>query len=382
MTEEVKIELSAEEQLAEVVKSEVAIVADTKANVESVEELKSSLVAANEAVELIKAEGVEALEAVKVELKAEMEAKFDSLPAIVDTKNEEVIPMNYSFDAEDHSAPQTKSFNIITKAELTQNNAGDAPVGNAAIYADLIASNPMRMVANVIPVSSASFKLPKLSGITANKNENAGSQSEAGSVADTTINVNHYNSRFDASVSLVEDLPGLDALVGRQQVMAIADTEHTDIISVLDAASITEQAFANAAAFDSISNWGDLAGQLPVQYWPNATWVMSLDAHTALRTANQGGTGSDLVFDASLGQFVLFGRPVMISSRMDAFGADANPVYFGDFSRGLLIGSRADITTRRVLDAVNLDGYTYYASMRSGQAVAESASLVRADQTA
>ena len=309
-----------------------------------------------------------------------IKAQFAAMPAAGEVKETPVME-NYIFksDAED-GIEAFKSVNIL-KAELTTNNTADAPVGDSPIYTDLIAGNPFRAISQVIPVSSASFKVPRLSGITVNSNQNAGSQTEGGAVADTTVNVNTYDSLFEVADTLRDDLPGLDMVVGQAQVMAMAKHEADAFVTTMDAATITEHNFdlSDDDLATDLGDWNALMAALPSQYWATATWVMSPAAWTKLREVPQHGTGSPLAIDPTVGGFTFYGRPVMISASLDS-GATVgdNPVYFGDFMRGFLIGSRQEMEMRRY-DQNKIGATSYYAKMRSGHAVKESAALVRAN---
>ena len=374
---ETPIEKTAEEQLVDTIKSSVEEQVEGKADKAELEAVKEAL----EAMEIPSVEGFIDNEAMDVAIKTAVEtieAKLDALPT---AEIKEEIPMEtYVHKTEDGEIYSEKSV-MILKSELTTNNAADAPVGNAPIYADLIASNPFRAISNVMPVTSASFKVPKLSGIVANRNQNAGAQTEGGAVADTTVNVDHWNSLFEVATPLVDDLPGLDAIVGSQQVMTIAKAEADQFVTTLDGTTITEHNFdlSEDHLGTSLSDWNDLMAALPSQYWGTATWVMSPNAWTKLRGVPQNGTGSPIAIDPTVGGFTFYGRPVMIAASLDAGTAvDQNPVYFGDFRRAFLIGSRMDMTMRR-FDQNKIGAISYFAEMRSGHAVTESAALVRAN---
>ena len=356
---ETPIEKTAEEQLVDTIKSSVEEQVEGKADKAELEEVKTAL----EAMEIPSIEGLVDNEAMDVAIKTAVEvieAKLDALPA---AEVKEVPKM----DSYIYKADEVEKAPLIIKAELTTNNTADAPVGNSPIYTDLIAGNPFRAISDVMPVTSASFKVPRMSGIVVNLNQNAGSQTEGGAVADTTVNVNHYNSLHEAATTLVDDLPGYDAIVGSAQVMAMAKKEADEFVTTLDAATITEHNFdlSDDDLGTDLGDWNSLMAALPSQYWEFATWVMSPNAWTKLRRVPQNGTGSPIAIDPTVGGFTFYGRPVMISASLDAGTAvDDNPVYFGDFRRGFLIGSRQDMAMRRILDN-KIGAYSYYAEMRS-----------------
>lgn len=396
MSEEMKQEVetpveekSATEQVLDLVKSATDEAIEVKAD-------KSAMEALEEKMNSIEMPAVDNfVEKSVVEAQAEvikgLESKLEGLEATISAapavaKSEEPKSMElFKNDVEAVSEIGTQEYkmNLITKSELTTNNTADTPIGDAPIYADLVNANMFRTLGNVFSVGSASFKLPKLSNVGANRNQNAGSQTEAGDVGDVTINIDHYNSLTELSVPFVDDLPGVDSLVLREQAAKIGDAEATQIVSVMDAATVTEQNFdISEDDLADYSVWQQLIARLPSRYWGTSTFVCSPMAWTKLSTANHSGTGSPLIIDPVAGGFTLWGRPVVVAPQLDAGGqVGDNAIYFGDFSRALLLPTRTNLSARRVFDN-KIDAISYYTSMRAGAALSETAALVRANAVA
>ena len=288
-----EIQKSAEEQLADVITEKNAEV------VAQVEEIKSALdgieipsvegfVTEEKAAELIAVAKTEAQEAAAEFVKNELA----NLPAPAIAKEANVQEFTFKYDESNFHVPVQKSLDIV-KAELTPNNAADAPVGSTSVWAEIVEMNPFRSIANVFPVTSASFKTFELTSIDAHKNENAGSQTEGGAVANDTVNVNDYNSLTRINENLVDDLPGLDSMVGMEQSRYVMLEEHKDIITVLDGATITEvSADISEGDLSNLSTYQSLIASLPNSNWSAASWVMSSNAYTELLNANHSGTGS------------------------------------------------------------------------------------------
>ena len=110
--------------------------------------------------------------------------------------------------------------------------------------------------------------------------------------------------------------------------------------------------------------------------------MMSRQAYAHLRSTVQGGTGSDLLFDAGLGKMMFLGYEIVVNDHLDAGNtAGDNAVYFGDFMAGSIIVSRREMNISRHDDTIP-GGVYYYGNMRSRGVVWDANALVRFNTSA
>lgn len=375
-TEVLVEEKSAEQLLAEHVEKQVSTYAETVAEKADKADLEGFVKAEQvegfakaEQIEEIQKNFDETLESIKNEL-GELEAKMSAAPAVHVKKESK---MSYDFE--------TKSENIaelVFKAVNATNSVTGVPVGAAQPTADLVAGNPFRGAATVIPVQSSSFKLPKLTSVVVGKNEDAGSVTEGAGVSSSTIVVDNYAGLARIAMPVIEDIPGLDALVGTDMVAKAAKAEADAIFATLKAdTNITSVNGGDDALPTTLDAYENLMAAVGSQYWQNSAWFVSPEAWVSIRGIPQQGTGSPLAIDPALGGFTLFGRPVNVVASMDD-GADSDdvPVIFGDAQRGLIIGSRSEFSITRSMEN-SMGHVTYYGDMRSGHGVREAAALAK-----
>lgn len=383
MSEE--IQKSAEEVLADVVKSEVTAVADTKADKADLEAVKTAL----DGIEVPSVEGFAKSEEVAEVAKAveELTAQVLAAPSIskgADMQQDTSLILEAKMDGKTNHFAKEVDF---TKAySLTGSNAQvtGAPTAAMALYHQLQQMNPFRMVSTVMPTSSGSVELPSVTGITAAVENTAlqaidGASGHAGTLASTNVRPQNWVSRTIFSDAATEDLPTLDATVASFMMQAIARAEAGDMVTNLDSnTSITEVHTGQAAALpDGIEEWASLVATLDSAYKPNAKFMMSRAALSHLRSTDQAADGSDLIIDPSSGNFKLWGYDIVVNDHMDdGDTANDNAVYFGDFTRGTIIVSRKEATVGRFEDTLPGSTY-YYGNMRSRGTVWDANALVR-----
>ena len=262
----------------------------------------------------------------------------------------------------------------LTKAFTSTTNITGAPTASQRVFYGMLQMNPFRGMSTIMPTSATAVNLPQVSNITAQVETSVPDSINLGTVpphggALTSVQVIPQNwvSRTAFSDQSVDDLPSLDMMVGAFQSQQIAVAEAVDMVTQLDGntnVSEVNTGTANELPAD-IGPWTDLMASLSSAYLPGAMWTMSRQAYAHLRSTTQGGTGSDLLYDAGLGKMSFLGYPIMINDHLDAGNADGqNPVYFGDFRAGTVIVSRKEMSISRHEDTIPGALY-YYGNLRS-----------------
>ena len=380
---------SAEEQLADVVKSTVAEATS------DMEALKATV----DALEIPSVEGFvkeETVAELREELKAERQAReelkaiMDNAPAII--KGEKPMESEYfKWDGEltlegRGNSVFNKTSVDVTKAFTSTVNITGAPTASQQVYHSLMQMNPFRGASMMYPTSATAVNLPRVSNITA-QNETSIPDSidlstvppHGGALTNAQVIPQNWTSRTAFSDQSLEDLPSLDQMVGSFQAQELAVAEAVDMVTQLNAnAGVAEVNTGQAAALpDGIDEWADLMAAISSAYLMNAQWFMSRQAYAHLRSTTQGGTGSDLLYDAGLGKMSFLGYPITINDHLPAGNlAGQHPVYFGDFRRGTVIVSRKDMQISRHEDTIPGALY-YYGNMRSRGVVWDPAAIAR-----
>ena len=376
-----KIEKSAEEQLADVVKSTVAEVADAKADKEAVNELKSAI----DSMEIpsvegfVKSEEVDATVAsLKEEIAAEKAAREEleglvkSAPAII--SKESTMSNTFKWDNEGINAKADVDLGPeITKQYTPTTQVTGEPTSTARLYYSLMQGNPFRMVSSVMPMNSSTMELPRVIGVTAGHEANIPasinvSTGHGGSLETVQLVTQNWTSRTFFSDQAVEDLPGLDSMVAGFQGQEIGVAEAVDMVAQIkthvNAGGNTQRAITTGGAVRLV-DFATMRDGISSAYLPNAKFMMSRPIYGELRTLSQSGSGSDLVWDPVMGKMTLFGHEVMINDHLEDFGATNNLLaLFGDFSRGTVIGNRKSMSISRHGDTIP-GGVYYYGNMRS-----------------
>ena len=381
MSEENKIEKSAEEVLADVVKSEVASVD------EKIEAVKTSV----ESLEIpstegfLKSEDLDGLNNEIAELKKaneELVATVKSAPAII--KGDSDMGEFIKWSSEEVKAESKIDLSTeVTKAFNSTTNITGAPTASQTVYYAMQQMNPYRAYSTVMPTGATAVNLPQVTSITAQAEANIPATINTGSghggtVASAQVIPHNWVSRTVFSDQSVEDLPSLDPMVAQFMAQQIAVAEASDMVTNLDAATVSEVNTGVAANLPStIDPWADLVANLSSAYKPNAKFIMSRNALAHLRSTDQAGTGSDLIIDPSSGNFMLWGYEIIINDHMDAgTTAGDNAVYFGDFRAGTIIVSRKEMSISRHEDTIP-GGVYFYGNMRSRGTVWDANALVR-----
>ena len=370
MSEEIK-----NEEVAIV--EEVAVVAEEKSVDAVVTEIKEATLEAVKAemTDVVKASDLEAIETKATEevatLKGEieaLEAKFDAIPT--PTLIKENKPMSIHNEFEKNLEASGKAFaDINIKGISEARDVTGAPVDTMGLSGDLFAMNPVRGVSRIIETTSKAFELPVRTGdhgagnVGATKNVTDGSTA---AVSVQTYMVQSYAARADVAIEAANDIKGFDAFWAEDMISEIATVEAAAHVANIEAAnnSITA-ASATAIGLDDMA---ELVYGLAPQYRSSAKLMLSTGAIAQLRTLNTASTGGDLVFDAQLGGFRLFGMPVVENAYMASVATGNVVACIADWSKFFVVGNRANLQVGRFSETVP-GKYVYYADMRAASGI-------------
>ena len=387
MTDKVE-EKSAEEVLADVVKTEVAAVAETKADKADLEGLaKSEDISSVEG--FVKSEQLDELKS-KLD---EMSATMAAAPAI--NKGVAMDDGYFKWDGELDLNGQGNRFNktaidVIKAFDGTTNITG-APTASQRLYYAMQQMNPFRGVSTIMPTSATAVNLPQVTGITAQAEAAIPSSintstGHGGDIANATVVPQNWTSRTAFSDQSVADLPSLDMMVGAFMGQQIAVAEAVDMVSQLDTPAFPASNVVNLAGGNlddlGVASMADLVASLSSAYKPNARFMMSREALQRLRQTPQAGTGSDLLVPADNGNFSFWGFPIIVNDHMsDGAAVGDHPIYFGDFRAGTILVSRKEMSISRHEDTIPGAMY-YYGNMRSRGVLWDVNALTRLNITA
>lgn len=386
MSEEIK-HIEAEEVVAvEEVKAEEVVVeeaaaeeiAEEKSVDDVVTEIKAAAVEAAKAemVEAVKAEDLKAIEtkaaeevaSLKSELEA-LEAKFDSIPtpSLIVKGN---TPMTIHNEFQKNLEASGKAFaEIEVKGISEARDVTGAATDTFGLSGSLFAANPVRKMARVIETSSKAFELPVRTGAHGAANVGATKNvTDAGNAAVSvqTYLVQTYAARADVSLEAANDIVGFDAFWAEDMISEIASIEAAAHVAQIEAATNTMTA-ASATEL-GLDDLADLVYGLAPQYRSSAQLMLSTGAMAQIRTLNTASTGGDLVFDAALGGFRLFGLPVVENAYMAAPATGEVVACVADWSKFFVIGNRKNLEVGRFEQTVP-GKYAYYADMRAASGI-------------
>ena len=257
------------------------------------------------------------------------------------------------------------SLEVELKAITEGRDVTGAATETFGLMGSMFAGNPIRSLASVINTTSKAIDLPVRAGT--HGAANAGATKDVAdngnaSVGVTSLVVQTFNARSDVTIEAASDIPGFDQFWGQDMLAEVASIEAAAHVTELATMAGEVATSATALAFDDIV---DLYYAVAPQYRAGGSFMFSSGAMNQLRQLSNSGTGSELLWDASIGSFRLFGAPVYENAYMAAPTANAKVGAFGDFKKGLVIAQRSAASIGRFEQTVP-GKYAYYAELRSG----------------
>ena len=307
------------------------------------------------------------LEAVKEAIEA-VTAKFDSIPAIVNKNEERSLELKSVNEAFVKSFEETGKYTAeICLKSITETAVTGAPKVSLGLTGAEFAANPVRNLARKFDVSSGNVSIPRKTGDhganVANSSNKGSAVSGSAAVEELTILAKTIRARSDITIEAAADIIGFDQYWSQDMLDEVAVKEAQEHVSAIE--GLTNSVTAAAATELSFDDFGNLIFSVAPQYRQNGVLMVSTAAMQSLRTLNQSGTGSDLLFDPQTGNFRLFGYQVVENGYMAGVEENATVAAFGNFAKGLTIIDRETATVGR--NPFTEPGHwTYYAQMRSG----------------
>jgi len=358
----------------EIQNEEVAVVVAEEKSVDAVvTEIKEAVKA--EMTDVVKASDLEAIETKATEevatLKGEieaLEAKFDAIPT--PTLIKENKPMSIHNTFEKNLEASGKAFADIEIKGISQaRDVTGAPVDTMGLSGDLFAMNPVRGVSRIIETTSKAFELPVRTGNHGAANVGATKNVADGSTAAVSVQtymVQSYAARADVAIEAASDIKGFDAFWAEDMISEIATIEAAAHVANIEAA--TNTLTAASASEIGLDDMAELVYGLAPQYRSSAKLMLSTGAIAQLRTLNTASTGGDLVFDAQLGGFRLFGMPVVENAYMAPVATGNVVACIADWNKFFVVGNRASLQVGRFSETVP-GKYVYYADMRAASGI-------------
>jgi len=366
--EEVAIveEVKAEEIVAEE-KSVDAVVAEIKeATLEAVKSEMTDVVKASD-LEAIETKATEEVATLKGEIEA-LEAKFDAIPT--PTLIKENKPMSIHNEFQKNLELSGKAYaDIEIKGISEARDVTGAPVDTMGLSGDLFAMNPVRGVSRIIETTSKAFELPVRTGNHGAANVGATKNvldASTAAVSVQTYMVQSYAARADVAIEAASDIKGFYACWAEDMISEIATIEAAAHVANIEAA--TNSLTAASASEIGLDDMAELVLGLEPQYRSNAKLMLSTDAIAKLRTLNTASTGGDLVFDAQIGTFRLFGMPVVENAYIAPVATGNVVACIADWSKFFVVGNRASLQVGRFSETVP-GKYVYYADMRAASGI-------------
>lgn len=369
------LEAAVEEALAEALKEK------NEGETSELEELKAAVAKLSEELETVEKdlEGTvetEELETLKGSLE-ELAAKLDAIPAVEDetiAKGKSMSNINKVF-TKNLKEKGVAQADIILKNITQSRNVTGAPSEWYGLTGSMFASNPFRELASVIETTGKALVLPVRAGShgagaahATVKNTTASGNS---AVTEVTIIVNSYDALTEVSVEAADDIIGFDQFWTQDMLDEVASIEAVAHVAIVEAMAGVNTDANSAVTLDDMA---DLHFAVEPQYRTNGAFVVSTDVMKTLRTLNTASTGGDLLFDAQLGVFRLFGQPIYENAYMDSIASGNVVAAFGDWKNGMVIANRNAATVGRY-EQTKPGYYSYYANLRSGAAQWHSAAV-------
>lgn len=346
---------------------------ETKANKEAIEAAVEKFATADATAKDLQDANKELTEKL-----SKLEGVIKAMPS---TKVAEVETIGLKNELIDGTQLVKASTAVVPITKAVRNNDGVPGNTDAAIgaYHTQLEANPFRALITVFPTTAGSFHMPSVDGITFAQegSQPAGGRTPGGELASTTITLETFTSENAYSMNSLADVPSLDATVASLIFQEAGKSEAQGVVSNgLNAGgfpSVNTGVAANLPAVDKIvGKMADLLARLDAAYLVGAQFLISRGVYAQLNKADNNG----LAFDPANGITTLFGYPITVSGYLQAGNAaNHKSAYFGDFGKGVILGSNETVSISR-FDQTRPGSLTYYSMFRSKAGAWDTAALV------
>lgn len=298
-----------------------------------------------------------------------LEAKLDAIPtpAIFKKNEEQTMNVNAQFEKSLAAGGKAEAEVVLKNITATTNIVG-APTDTYGLTGSSFAANPFRMLASNIETTSKALVLPIRTGAHDAKSANNTVRGEitgsTAAVSEVTILVSTIEALSKVTVEAANDLIGFDNFFAQDIIDELASKEAVAQVAVVESMAGVTSSANTAIDFDDLA---ELHFSVAPQHRANGAFVVSTDVMKTLRTLNTASTGGDLLFDAQLGVFRLFGQPIYENAYMAPVAAGNVVAAYGDFKKGMVIANRSTASVGRYAET-SPGYYTYYGNLRSGAA--------------
>lgn len=297
-----------------------------------------------------------------------LEAKLDAIPTPSIIKKEEQNMNVHNLFTKNIADNGRAEAEVLLKNITASTNVTGAPVDTYGLTGSMFAANPFRLLASNIEVSSKALTLPVRTGnngaATSNATTKNTTASGSAAVSEVTVMIKTIEALSNVTIEAADDIIGFDNFWVQDMIDEVASIEAAAHVTAVEAIAGVTSASATAVTLDDLAA---LHFAVQPQYRANGAFVVSTDVMKALRVLNTSSTGGDLIFDAQIGVFRLFGQPIYENAYMASVAATNVVAAYGDFKKGLVIANRASATVGRYSET-KPGYYVYHASLRSGAA--------------
>jgi HK97 family phage major capsid protein len=344
-----KIKTAVDEKLADTVtKSEVAELLVETASQKDLDTVGADITALKSTVEAL-------------------EAKLDAIPSTETEVKSKSMNIHQLF-TKNIAAGGKAEAQLVLKNITRTNNVVGAPVDTYGLTGTMFAANPFRQLASVIETNSKALVLPVRTGShgaaasnATTRNLTAGGSS---AVAEVTVMASTIEALTEVTVEAADDIIGFDQFWSQDMLDEVGSIEAQAHVAVVEGMAGIETDAVDTVDLDDLAA---LHFAVEPQYRASGAFVVSTDVMKVLRTLNTSSTGGDLLFDAQLGEFRLFGRPIYENAYMAEIDGDNVVAAFGDWRKGMVIANRSTAEVARY-EQTKPGYYSYRAAIRSGAA--------------
>lgn len=300
-----------------------------------------------------------------------LEAKLDAIPSpSVITKKDTNMNISEVFKKNLEEKGVAKA-EIFVKGIARSSNIVGAPTETFGLSGALFAANPFRQLARFIPTTATAIKLPYKTGnhgvVKANATTKGATPAGSAAVTEVSLILETYHGGSEISKEAASDIIDFDTFWTQDVIDELAAAEAASHVATVAAmAGVTTAGIGTL----TLADFAALHASVGPQYAVNGAFVVSSGAMATLRTLNTASTGGDLVFDAQLGSFRLFGSPIYQNNYMANVANGAVVAAFGDFGRGLALAQKGGPEVSRY-DQTKPGYWTYVGEMRSAMAATD-----------
>ena len=268
---------------------------------------------------------------------------------------------------------KAQEFNVIHKAYSDNTDVAGGRVDTNSPYYKLEQANFARRLGTIFPASGGIVKLPDVNSITwaSEATQPAAPRTPGGDLASKNVTIETWVSENSYSLASLEDVPSMDPAITGLMTDQLGVSEADDAVAVVKAATglagavTTGVATGLPTAANIFGKTMDMVTPLTSAYRNSSRFVMSREYFSTLQQSNNNGIN----FDPTTGLTTVGGYLVEVVDALETSDTDGNlAAIFGNFSRGLVLATAANITIGRY-DQTRPGAMTYFGRARFKHAI-------------